>query len=63
MTPEDKAKMNVAAGEAEKDFYDNVFEEGTPGDVVEWAKRWYPKCGYKRLGLIISQRENFADSV
>ena len=73
MEPEQKAKMDAAAAEAEKDFYEmftNAFggiKKGLAEDVqnlvTDWGKRHYMKCGYKRLGLIVSQRESFNSEV
>lgn len=67
MDPEQKAKMNAAAAEAEKEFYtmfaDPTKHVVTVDELIAWGKKHYPHCGYKRLGLIVSQRENFSKEV
>ncbi len=53
--------QRAKAIEAEKEFYDLPLDDKTRALIVDWGKRNYPKCGYRKLGLIISQRESFSE--
>ena len=62
MDAEQKAKMDAAAAQAESEFYDTL-DEDTRKAVIGWASRHWQKAGYKRIGLIVSQRESFNSEV
>ena len=57
----DEAQRLEAASEAEKEFFN--LDDKTRDAIVAWGQRHYPKCGYRKLGLIVSQRESFCEEV
>lgn len=59
----DEAERLEAAAEAEKEFHDLPLDDAARASIVNWGMRNYPKCGYRKLGLIVSQRESFSPTV
>jgi hypothetical protein len=46
------AKIDAAAGEAEKELKEK-YTGWSANDLIDWWARWYMKAGHKRLGRVL----------
>ena len=48
----DPEEMDEAAKVAEKEFREDIMNEGTADDMLLWWKKHFSKAGHRRLGRL-----------